>query len=76
MYGHENKKYGIGCYMYIVTPDECSLSGFVDVGIGMGETPDLENFGKSRVPAKISGCYKVTWNGRGIRNAVFQWLCL
>ena len=57
--------------MHLVSPVDSRLSGFVDVGIGIAETPGLENFGKSRVPVTISGCYEVTWNGSGIRNAVF-----
>jgi hypothetical protein len=48
--------------MHLVSPVDSRLSGFVDVGIGIAETPGLENFG---------GCYEVNWNGSGIRNAVF-----
>jgi len=62
--------------MYLVSADDSRISGFVDVGIGIGETPGLENFGKSRVPVTISGCFKVTWNGGGIHNAVFTWIPL
>ena len=51
--------------MYLVSPVDSR------VGIGIAETPGLENFGISRVPGTISGCYEVTWNGSGIRNAVF-----
>ena len=58
--------------MYLVSPEDCSRSGIFDITA----TPGLENFGKSRVPVNISGCYKVTWNGSGIRNAEFAWIPL
>ena len=71
-YGRENGQFSERCYMYLVSPDDCSRSGIFDITA----TPGLENFGKSRVPVNISGCYKVTWNGSGIRNAEFTWIPL
>jgi hypothetical protein len=62
--------------MYLVTPENSIRSGFRTMGLGFNETPGHENIGKSRVPVTISGCYKVTWNGSGIRNAVFTWMLL
>ncbi len=44
--------------------------------MGIGETIGLECFGKSKYPVQFDGCYKVTWNGRGIRNATFIYLAL
>jgi hypothetical protein len=66
-YGQGNGPFSKCGYMYLVSLDESRLSGFVDIGIAIGETPGLETF---------SGCYKVTWNGSGIRNAVFTWIPL
>jgi hypothetical protein len=47
--------------MYLVSPVDSRLTGFVDVGIGIAETPGLENFGKSRVPVTISGQSNLEW---------------
>jgi hypothetical protein len=64
------------CYLYIVRNEETIRSGFADVGIGFGETKGLECFGKSKYPVQYDGCYKVTWNGRGISNATFNYIAL
>ena len=56
------------CYLYIVRNEETIRSGFGDVGVGIGESIGLECFGKSKYPVQNDGCYKVMWNGRGIRN--------
>ena len=64
------------CYLYIVRNEETIRSGFGDVGVGIGESPGLESFGKSKFPVQYDGCYKVTWNGRGIRNASFNYIAL
>jgi hypothetical protein len=71
-YGRENGTFSESGYMYLVSPEDCIRSGIFDISA----TPGLENFGKSRVPVNISGCYKVTWNGSGIRNAEFTWIPL
>ena len=71
-YGRENGPFSESGYMYLVSPEDCSRSGIFDISA----IPALENFGKSRVPVNISGCYKVTWNGSGIRNAEFVWIPL
>jgi hypothetical protein len=62
--------------LYIVRNEETIRSGFGDVGLGIGETIGLECFGKSKFPVQYDGCYKVKWNGRGIRNATFIYLPL
>ena len=71
-YGRENGPFSESGYMYLVSPEDCSRSGIFDISA----IPALENFGKSRVLVNISGCYKVTWNGSGIRNAEFVWIPL
>ena len=79
--GDHEKWYNFGrspwsgsCYLYIVRNEETIRSGFGDVGVGIGESPGLESFGKSKFPVQYDGCYKVTWNGRGIRNASFNYI--
>jgi hypothetical protein len=62
------------CYMYIIKNEETIRSGFSEVGIGIGESPDLEAFGKSQFPVQYDGCYKINWNGRGIANASFNYI--
>jgi hypothetical protein len=73
-YGQANGQFSESCYMYLVSPENSIRSGFVNMGLGFNESPGHESIGKSRVPVTISGCYKVTWNGSGIRNAVFTWI--
>jgi hypothetical protein len=75
-YGRENGTFSESCYMYLVSSENSIPLGFVNMGLGFSESPGHENIGKSRVPVAISGCYKVTWNGSGIRNAVFTWIHL
>jgi hypothetical protein len=71
-YGRENGPFSESGYMYLVSPEDCSRSRILDIsGI-----PALKNFGRSIVPVNTSGCYKVTWNGSGIRNAEFAWIPL
>jgi hypothetical protein len=64
------------CYLYIVRNEETIRSGFADVAVGFGESKGLECFGKSKYPVQYDGCYKVTWNGRGISNATFNYIAL
>ncbi len=54
--------------------EETTRSGFSEVGIGIGESPNLEAFGKSQFPVQYDGCYKIYWNGRGITNASFNYI--
>ena len=75
-YGRENGPFSESGYMYLVSPENSIRSGFRNMGLGFNESPGHESIGKSRVPVTISGCYKVTWNGSGIRNAVFTWIPL
>ena len=73
-YGRENGPFSESGYMYLVSPENSIRSGFRNMGLGFNESPGHESIGKSRVPVTISGCYKVTWNGSGICNAVFTWI--
>ncbi len=75
-YGRENGPFSESCYMYLVSPENSIPLGFVNIGLGFNESPGHESIGKSIIPVTISGCYKVTWNGSGIRNAVFTWIHL
>ena len=75
-YGRENGPFSESGYMCLVSPENSIRSGFRNMGLGFNESPGHESIGKSRVPVTISGCYKVTWNGSGIRNAVFTWIPL
>ena len=81
--GDREKLYNFGrspwsgsCDMYIVRSKDTIRSGFADVGVGLGETRGLESFGKSPFPVHFDGCYKVMWNGRGIRNAAYNYMTL
>ena len=81
--GDREKWYNFGrsawsdsCYLYIVRNEETIRSGFADVAVGFGESKGLECFGKSKYPVQYDGCYKVTWNGRGISNATFNYIAL
>jgi len=75
-YGRENGPFSESGYMYFVSPENSIRSGFRNIGLGFNKIPGHESIGKSRVPVTISGCFKVTWNGSGIRNAVFTWIPL
>ena len=75
-YNYQRSEWSYSCYLYIVRNEETIRSGFGDVGVGIGETIGLECFGKSKYPVQYDGCYKVKWNGRGIRNATFIYLPL
>ena len=51
------------CYRCLIHPDDVVHSHFAEVGVGMGETPNLLD--KSHIPVKYRGCYEVTWNCLG-----------
>ena len=81
--GDREKWYNFGrglwsgsCYLYIVRSENVNRSGFVDVGLGLGQSPGLESFRKSPIPVQYDGCYKVMWEGRGIRNESFIYIPL
>jgi hypothetical protein len=44
------------CYLYIVRSENVNRSGLVDVGLGLGQSPGLESFGKSPIPVQYNGC--------------------
>ncbi len=52
-------------------PEDVCRSGFVDTGLGFGESHGNECWGKSIIGIRYSGCYQVFWNGREFRNATF-----
>ncbi len=40
------------CYLYIVRSENVNRLGFVDIGLGLGQSPGLESFGKSPIPVQ------------------------
>jgi hypothetical protein len=74
-YGYDMRRFSKTCYVYVLTAEVLWRSIFINV-IACASLEQLENFAKSLLPVPPSGCYKVTWNGKGICNATFTWIQL
>jgi hypothetical protein len=71
-YGQGQGQWSESCFLYLLHPDDVRRSGFVDTGLGFGESHGNECCGKSYIGVRYSGCYQVFWNGSGFRNATFS----
>ncbi len=74
-YGYDMGRFSKTCYVYVFTTEDLQRSAFINV-IARASLEQLEKFAKSLLPVPPSGCYKVTWNGKGICNATFMWIPL
>jgi hypothetical protein len=71
-YGQGQGQRSESCFLYLLQPEDVRRSGFVDTGLGFGESHGNECCGKSYIVVRYSGCYQVFWNGSGFRNATFS----
>jgi hypothetical protein len=72
-YGYDMGRFSKTCYVYVFTAENLWRSAFINV-IARASLEGIENFAKSLLPVPPSGCYKITWNGKGIINAVSTWI--
>jgi hypothetical protein len=75
-YGHGMGQYSYYCYGYIFKSSDIKQAKFIDVGIGRKQIRSIECTGQSSLPVKPSRCYKITYNGKGIKNATATWVPL
>ena len=65
-YGYGRGRFSKSYYCFIFTVEDLWRAGFINV-VSRAYHETLENFGKSLLPVTPSGCYKITWNGQGMR---------